>query len=81
MAFVRKVPPEEADGVLRREFDAASKRSGRIWEILRVQSLSPEALRDCMRLYMSTMFGPSPVPRATREMIAVVTSQVNECHY
>lgn len=81
MAFIRETPLEEAEGVLKRELDAALSRAGRIWGIVAVQSLSPEALRDCMRLYTSTMFGPSPLPRATREMIAVVTSQVNSCHY
>jgi len=27
------------------------------------------------------MFGDSPLSRAHREMIAVVTSQANDCHY
>jgi alkylhydroperoxidase family enzyme len=34
-----------------------------------------------MRLYSTIMFGDSPLSRTQREMIAVVTSQVNECHY
>jgi alkylhydroperoxidase family enzyme len=38
-------------------------------------------MRDSMRLYGSIMFGPSPLSRAQREMIAVVTSTVNDCHY
>lgn len=81
MAYVRKVPPGEATGVLKREFDAAVRRAGRIWEIVAVQSQSPEALRDGMRLYRTIMFGRSPLSRAQREMIAVVTSKVNGCHY
>jgi alkylhydroperoxidase family enzyme len=38
-------------------------------------------MRDSIRLYSSIMFGPSPLTRAQREMIAVVTSTVNQCHY
>jgi alkylhydroperoxidase family enzyme len=38
-------------------------------------------MRDSMRIYQSIMYGPSPLTRAQREMMAVVTSQINDCHY
>jgi alkylhydroperoxidase family enzyme len=38
-------------------------------------------MRDSMRFYGSLMFGESPLSRSQREMIAVVTSQANECVY
>ena len=38
-------------------------------------------MRDSMRIYLSIMYGPSPLSRAQREMMAVVTSQANDCHY
>lgn len=81
MAYVSKIPPEEATGSLKREFDAAMARAGRIWEIVAVQSQNADALRDGMRLYRTTMYGESPLSRQQREMIAVVTSMANECHY
>ena len=34
-----------------------------------------------MRLYNSTMFGNSNIPRFDRELLAVVTSISNECEY
>ena len=71
----------EATGVCRREYDAAMRRAGRIWNIVSIQSQLPEVMRDSMRLYQSIMFGPSPLSRAQREMMAVVTSQANDCHY
>ena len=40
-----------------------------------------KVMRDSMRLYSSIMFGESPLTRAQREMIAVVTSEANDCHY
>jgi alkylhydroperoxidase family enzyme len=70
-----------ATGVTRTEYEAAMRRAGRIWNIVSIQSQLPEVMRDSMRLYSSIMFGDSPLSRAQREMIAVVTSQVNECHY
>jgi alkylhydroperoxidase family enzyme len=81
MAHIELIPPDEARGVLAREYEAAVRRAGRIWNIVSVQSQTPEVLRDGMRLYQSSMYGPSPLSRAQREMLAVVTSKVNECHY
>lgn len=72
---------EETSGVARREYDAALRRAGRIWNIVSIQGQLPEVMRDSMRLYQSIMFGPSPLTRAQREMIAVVTSRHNDCHY
>ncbi len=81
MAHVHVLGYDETSGVARREYDAALRRAGRIWNIVSVQSQLPEVMRDSMRLYQSIMFGPSPLTRAQREMIAVVTSQANDCHY
>jgi alkylhydroperoxidase family enzyme len=74
-------PFDEAVGVVKQEYDAAIRRAGRIWNIVSIQSQLPEVMRDSLRLYGSIMFGPSPLSRAQREMIAVVTSSSNECHY
>ena len=81
MAYIRKIDPKDADGLLNRVFDTRTKAAGRLWEIAAVQSLNAPALRDSMRFYGQIMYGDSALTRAEREMIAVVTSQVNECHY
>lgn len=81
MAHVEKIGPDRAEGLLKRELDAAQRRAGRIWEIVAVQSQNPEALRDGMRMYRTVMFGDGPLGRDQREMIAVVTSMANTCHY
>ncbi len=72
---------EEATGLARREYDKAIRRAGRIWHIVSIQCQLPEVMRDSLRLYQSIMFGPSPLSRAQREMLAVVTSRYNDCHY
>ena len=81
MPHVHVTPVDEATGVTKKEYDAAMRRAGRVWNIVSIQSQLPEVMRDSMRLYSSIMFGPSPLTRAQREMIAVVTSNSNECHY
>jgi len=81
MAHVHVFEYDETSGIARAEYDAALRRAGRIWNIVSIQSQLPEVMRDSMRIYGSIMYGPSPLTRAQREMMAVVTSQVNECHY
>lgn len=81
MPYIDKISPEDADGLLDRIFQARTKAAGRLWEIVAIQSLNAESLRESMRMYGQIMFGESPLSRAQREMIAVVTSQANDCHY
>ena len=81
MPYIEEVPPEDADRTARREYEKALRRAGRVWNIVSIMSPNGEVMRDSMRLYGSAMFGTSPLSRAHREMIAVVTSQINECEY
>ncbi|HEX9846833.1 MAG TPA: carboxymuconolactone decarboxylase family protein [Acidimicrobiia bacterium] len=81
MPHVHVLRYDETTGVARREYDAALRRAGRIWNIVSIQSQLPEVMRDSMRIYQSIMYGPSPLTRAQREMMAVVTSRTNDCHY
>jgi uncharacterized peroxidase-related enzyme len=82
MAWIRTVPPGEATGLLKRLYDEALARAGKVFNVLRLQSLRPEVLRAGIALYQEIMLSPrSPLSRAQREMIAVAVSRANGCHY
>lgn len=81
MPHIDPVHPDDATGALKREYEAAVRRAGRIWNIVSIQSRTPEALKTSMRMYMTLLYGPSQLTRAQREMLAVVTSQTNDCDY
>ena len=82
MAWIRTVPPGEATGLLKRLYDQAIARAGKVFNVLRIQSLRPEVLRAGVALYQEIMLSPrSPLSRAQREMIAVAVSRANGCHY
>jgi len=81
MPWIKVVEPENATGDLKREYDEAAIRAGKVFNILKVQSLNPLALRASMHLYCATMFGPSGLSRAEREMLATVVSWSNHCFY
>lgn len=81
MSSIRTIPEPEATGLLQEIYAAARERAGRIFEIVKLSSLNPEVLRAWIDLYKALMHGPSPLSRAQREMIAVVVSRLNDCHY
>ena len=81
MAFIKLFKFQDSTGLLKKEYEKGMRRAGRIWNVLTIQSQTPEILRDSMRLYNSTMFSSSNVPRFDRELLAVVTSISNECEY
>lgn len=81
MAYIETIAPAAASGALKTEYDMAVRRAGRVWNILRVMSPSPPVLSASMGLYVQIMHGPSPLSRAQREMLAVVVSVANDCHY
>jgi uncharacterized peroxidase-related enzyme len=81
MAWIKMVEPEEATGTLKDEYDKAVQRAGKVFNILKIQSLNPEALHASMNLYLAAMHGPSGLSRAERELLAVVVSWANHCFY
>ena len=79
--WIETVAPEAAAGAVKEEYDAAIKRAGRIWNIVRVMSPNAGIMRTSMGFYAALMFGPSGLSRVQREALATITSQANRCHY
>ncbi|MEK6799165.1 MAG: carboxymuconolactone decarboxylase family protein [Planctomycetota bacterium] len=81
MAYIRTIDESQAQGLLARIYQAAVERAGRVFNILKIQSNNPPALKSSMDLYGALMKAESPLTRAQREMLAVVVSRANQCHY
>jgi uncharacterized peroxidase-related enzyme len=81
MPYLRLIDEGEATGELRREYEAAVGRAGKVFNIVKAMCLRPRVLRRSMDLYREIMFGPSELSRAERELLAVVVSCANDCHY
>lgn len=78
---LRLIEEGEATGALKAQYDAAIERAGKVFNIVKAMSLNPETLSASMDLYRAVMFGPSELSRAERELLAVVVSRANDCHY
>ncbi len=81
MPHLDLIDPDDASGLVAEEYAAAVERAGKIFNIVRSMSLSPESLRASMGLYKAIMFGPSGLTRQERELLATVVSATNECYY
>ncbi len=81
MPWIEQVAISDATGVLKRQYEAAIKRAGRVWNIVHIMSVNPPTMRASMQFYRTIMMGVSPLSRAQREMLATVTSAELGCFY
>ena len=57
------------------------RRAGKVFNILKIQSLNADTLHASMRMYLASMYGASGLSRAERELLATVVSRANHCFY
>ena len=81
MPHIRLIDVDEATGALAEEYAAAITRAGKVFNIVKAMCLNPLVLNRSMGLYAAIMVGSSPLSRAERELLAVVVSNANRCHY
>lgn len=81
MTWIETVAPERAEGRLKRLYEGAVVRAGRVFNIVRAMSLSPAIMNASLALYRRIMFAEEGLSRVQRELLAVVVSSSNDCHY
>jgi alkylhydroperoxidase family enzyme len=82
VAWIDVIPEHAAEGRLRELYEQEwDKTHNLVDNVLKVHSLHPETLHAHSVLYRTIMYGRSAVTRPEREMIGVVVSSINACHY
>lgn len=81
MAYINVIQHKEAEGELLEVYDKIIETRGKLAEVHKIQSLNPKSIVNHMDLYITVMFGKSPLKRVQREMMAVVVSRTNDCEY
>lgn len=79
--WINHISEDEASGLVKKEYDHAVKRSGRVSPIVKIMSLNPSVMSASIRFYTSLMFGPSPLTRMQRELLATVVSIEMQCPF
>ena len=81
MAYINYIPYDDASDELKElygKYDGENKIPA---NIVRIAGPNPKAMEGHIQFYRAIMFQKSPLSRAEREMIAVVVSALNSCHY
>ncbi len=81
MAYVPYISEQDASPELSSKYDKYRDPAGHVDNILRIHGLNPPSMDAHVQLYTTLMHRRSPLSRVQREMIAVVVSSINECHY
>lgn len=81
MAFLPTVEPARATGLLKKIYDDAMARAGRVYQIVSLTSLNPRQTRAHLSLYASVMGPDSRLSPRVRESLAIVVSRANLCGY
>jgi len=81
MAWIRTIEDGEVRGELETLYSRIRQRMGGVPNILKVFSLRPAAMRATFDLFQALMYGPGGLTQPQREMIALVVSVINDCHY
>lgn len=81
MSWIKVINEHQAAGYLKAFYDKHKSAEGVVDNILKIHSLNPPSLDGHYLLYRTLMFGRSELSRVQREMIAVVVSVTNQCHY
>ena len=81
MAWIRVIPEDEATGRLKELYHKYTGSWGGVDNILKIHSLNAKSLKTHFDMYAHLMRGRSDLSRIQREMIAVVVSVTNQCHY
>jgi uncharacterized peroxidase-related enzyme len=81
MAWIQTISVDQADGLLKKLYESAIERTGRVFNIRRAMSLNPPTMRASMAFYQAVMIADSSLSRAQRELLATVVSVNNGCHY
>lgn len=81
MAFIDYIPEEAASPAVAEAYARYRNRHGGVDNILRIHGANPKSMDAHAGLYRTLMFGTSPLSRAQREMLALVVSAANHCHY
>ena len=82
MAHIATIPPARATGDTAEAYRELRRMSGsgRVAQVVQVFSLRPASMRRMMRAWELAMWAGDE-PRASRELVAVAVSRLNDCHY
>lgn len=81
MAYIRQVEPDCAEGSLQQVYQSAIQRTGHVANVIKIMSLNAKVCQASMGMYVAAVRSDGALDLATRELLAAVVSNVNDCYY
>ena len=81
MAWIKVIPEGAAEGYLAELYERYQEPHGGVDNVLKIHSLRPRSMEAHYELYKLLMASTRELRKVKREMIAVVVSAINQCHY
>ena len=81
MAWIPMIQEDKAEDELKEWYEKLREPWGGVDNIMKIHSLNVNTLKGHYELYLSAMKDTKDLSYKQREMIAVVVSKVNQCHY
>ena len=81
MTWIPIIQEDKADPQLKNWFNKLRQPWGGIDNIMKIRSPNVDSLKEHYELYISAMKGTNDLSYKQREMIGVLVSNVNQCHY
>ena len=81
MAWIPMIQEDKAEAALKEWYNKLREPWGGVDNIMKIHSLNVNTLKGHYELYLSAMKSTKDLSYKQREMIAVVVSNVNQCHY
>jgi len=82
MAWIETIREDEWDGPLADLYGQVVDRDhDRVDNVMQIHSLNPAGMAGHLGVYRSAMAGTKTLRKVERELIALVVSRYNDCHY
>ncbi len=81
MSWIKTLEYSESTAPLRELYGALTEGGRRLDNILKIHTLHPAGMQAHLTLYRTVMTATPGLPKVDRELIALVVSHVNQCHY
>ena len=81
MAWIPMIKEDKAEAELKDWYDKLREPWGGVDNIMKIHSLNVNTLKGHYELYLSAIKDTKDLSHKQREMVAIVVSTVNQCHY
>lgn len=81
MTYIKIIEPKEAQGPLKKIYEALQENFGSVPNVFSAQSLRPDLLEPTIVFFGRLMQEEHGLSRTTKELIAAHVSKINSCAY